>query len=242
LRLLAALLLAVAGWTSLAAEPLRVGLEGTYPPFGYIDEQGRLVGFDVEVAASIADHLGRPVRYVQAKWDGMLAGLDADRFDIVVNAVTPTAERRRKYAFSAPYCFSGLQLIGRSGTSAEVGDLAGKRIGVGLGTIHEKWLREHRPAAEIRSYEDDASRNQDLLVGRIDLVLNDRLVVAQMLQRYRGRLVAVGAPLERQEKAVALRLDRPDLNRQIDAALAAMRADGSLRRISEKWFDADVSQ
>ena len=226
-----------------AAPPLRIGLEGTYPPFSFLDDNGALTGFDVEIGKAIGEHLGRPVSYVQSRWDGMFAALDADRFDIVINSVTVTEERKKRFLFSEPYCFTGVQLVARAGSPiARAEDLNGKKVGVGLGTIHEKWLRDNHIPADIRTYEDDASRNQDLLVGRIDAVLNDRLAVAHMLKQYQGKLIAAGQPLDRQEKAVVIRMDHPELKAEIDKAVAAMRADGTLSKISEKWFGIDATR
>jgi len=226
-----------------AAEPLRIGLEGTYPPFSFYDDKGSLTGFEVELAKSLAEHMGRRPEFVTARWDGLLASLDSGRFDVVMNMVTITEERKKLYGFSAPYCYSGLQLVvGKGSKVGGLADLPGKRVGVGLNSIHETWLRRHVPDADIRTYDDDSTRNQDLLLGRLDAILNDRLAIAYLIQRYQGRLMTAGEPFDIQEKAVALRKDRSELREEIDRALAAMRKDGSLTRISTAWFNLDVSK
>ena len=171
---------------------IQIGLEGTYPPFNFVDEKGKLTGFEVDFAEAVAAKLGVKPNFQPGKWDGLLAALDVKRIDAVINQVTITPEREQKYAFSQPYTVSGIQIIVGSGTSniAKPAHLAGKRVGVVLGTSYEKWLRENVPTADIRTYDDDATRNQDLLVGRIDAILNDRLIVSNLLKQYNGRLVA----------------------------------------------------
>ncbi len=223
---------------------IQIGLEGTYPPFNYVDEKGKLTGFEIDFAEAVADKLGVKPDFQPGKWDGLLAALDVKRIDAVINQVTVTPEREQKYAFSQPYTVSGIQIIVGSGASniAKPADLAGKRVGVVLGTSYEKWLRENVPTADIRTYDDDATRNQDLLVGRIDAILNDRLIVPNLLKQYNGRLVAAGEPFATQKQAVAVRKDSGDIAKAIDAAIAALRADGTLKTISEKWFGADVTQ
>jgi L-cystine transport system substrate-binding protein len=223
---------------------IQIGLEGTYPPFNYVDEKGKLTGFEIDFAEAVAGKLGVKPDFQPGKWDGLLAALDVKRIDAVVNQVTVTPERKQKYVFSQPYTVSGIQIIVGSGTSniTKPADLAGKRVGVVLGTSYEKWLRENVPTADIRTYDDDATRNQDLLVGRIDAILNDRLIVPNLLKQYGGKLVAAGEPFAKQEQAVALRKDSGDIAKAIDDAIASLRADGTLKTISEKWFGADVTQ
>jgi cystine transport system substrate-binding protein len=223
---------------------IEIGLEGTYPPFNYVDEKGVLVGFEVEIANAVAERLGVKPNFQPGKWDGLLAALDVKRIDAVINQVTITPEREQKYAFSEPYTISGIQILTRSDTTgiSKPADLAGKRVGVGLGTAYEKWLRANAPGADIRTYDDDASRNQDLLVGRIDAALNDRLVVSALLKQYAGKLVAAGEPFATQKQAVAMRKDSGALPKAVNDAFTALRADGTLKKISEKWFGADVTQ
>ena len=222
---------------------LRVGCEGTYSPFCYQDEQGNLVGFDVDVAKAVAGKMGLKAEFTPSKWEGILAALETGRFDTVFNQVTITEERKKAYDFSQPYTYSGLQILVRKDHVKDIkgpDDLAGRSVGVLLGTNHEQWLREHTKA-DVRTYEDDASRNQDLLVGRIDAILNDRLIVGAAEKIYGGNILATGPLLYETRQAAAVKKGSPELVAAIDKALQDLTADGTMKKISEKWFSADVT-
>lgn len=252
-RLLLLLLILACPFTASAGElfeqirqrgELRVGLEGTYPPFSFQDERGQLSGFEVEFAQALARELGVRAALQPTKWDGILAALESGRLDAVINQVTITEERRRKYAFSDPYTVSGIQALVRKDQAgiANPAELAGKRVGVGLGTNYEQWLRENVPDAVVRTYDDDPTKYQDLRVGRIDAILIDRLAAFELMRQTGGALVLAGEPFARQEAGVALRKGDPELLAAINAAIGKLRADGTLAALSKKWFEADVTQ
>jgi cystine transport system substrate-binding protein len=224
---------------------IRVALEGTYPPFDYQDASGNLVGFEVDLANAVAKKLGVKAEFLPTKWDGILAGLDAGRYDAIFNQVTLTPERQKKYDFTQVYTVSGIQVIARKAdqnTFKKPADLAGKAVGVGLGTNYEQWLRTNVPQANVRTYDDDPTKYQDLRVGRIDAVLNDRLVVGYTLRQSDGQLVAAGEPFAKQLQAVALRKGSTDLLAALNAAFDDLHKDGTFKQISEKWFGTDVSK
>ena len=224
---------------------LEVGLEGTYPPFNYQDENGQLTGFEVDFANALAEELGVKAAFQPTKWDGILAALESGRLDVVINQVTISDERRQKYDFSTPYTVSGIQALTRKADAGSIkspADLAGKKVGVGLGTNYEQWLKKNVPQADIRTYDDDPTKLQDLAVGRIDVILVDRLAAFEMVEKTGDRLAVAGDAFSRQESGVALRKGNPELLAAIDAAIAKLRADGTLKRLSEKWFGADVTQ
>lgn len=109
---------------------LLVGLEGTYPPFSFQGDDGKLTGFEVEFAQQLAKHLGVEASLKPTKWDGMLASLDSKRIDVVINQVTISDERKKKYDFSTPYTISGIQALvkkGNEGTIKTAADLKGKK-------------------------------------------------------------------------------------------------------------------
>ena len=252
-RLLLLLLILACPFTASAGElfeqirqrgEIRIGLEGTYPPFSFQDERGQLSGFEVEFAQALARELGVRAALQPTKWDGILAALESGRLDAVINQVTITEERRRKYAFSDPYTVSGIQALVRKDQAgiASPAELAGKRVGVGLGTNYEQWLRENVPDAVVRTYDDDPTKYQDLRVGRIDAILIDRLAAFELIRQTGGALVLAGEPFARQEAGVALRKGDPELLAAINAAIGKLRTDGTLAALSKKWFDADVTE
>jgi len=202
---------------------LRVGLEGTYPPFSFQGDDGKLTGFEVEFANELAKHLGVKADLKPTKWDGMLASLDSKRIDVVINQVTISDERKKKYDFSTPYTVSGVQALvkkGNEGAIKTAADLKGKKVGVGLGTNYEEWLRQ----------------------GRIDAILVDRLAALDLVKKTNNTLAVTGEAFSRQEAGVALRKGNDDLLKAVDGAIADMQKDGSLKALSEKWFGADVTK
>ena len=224
---------------------LRVGLEGTYPPFSYQGDDGKLTGFEVDFANELAKHLGVKADLKPTKWDGMLASLESKRIDVVINQVTISDERKKKYDFSTPYTVSGIQALvkkGNEGTITKPEDLKGKKVGVGLGTNYEQWLRANVQGVDVRTYDDDPTKYQDLRVGRINAILVDRLAALDLVKKTGDTLAVAGPAFSRQESGVALRKNNPELLAAIDQAIAEMQKDGTLAKISEKWFGADVTK
>ena len=223
---------------------INVGLEGTYPPFSFVDESGKLAGFEVEFSEALAKELGVKVKLQPTKWDGILAALESKRLDAVINQVTISEERKKKYDFSTPYTISGIQALTlkkNEGTIKTAADLAGKKVGVGLGTNYEQWLKDNVPQAIIKTYDDDPTKYQDLRVGRIDAILVDRLAALELVGKAKDTAVS-GAPFSRQEAGIALRKGEPELLSAINQAIEKLRADGTLKKLSEKYFNADVTQ
>ena len=231
------------GWDKIKASgKLRIGLEGTYPPFNYQDKDGQLAGFEIDFAKALAAQLGLRPEFSPAPFAGLLGALESGRIDVVINQITITPERQAKYDFSEPYTVSGIQIITLKGKTGleKPEDLAGKRVGVGLGTNYEQWIRANVPTADVRAYDDDPTKYQDLRAGRIDAVLNDRLVAADFLKTS-PEFVASGAPFAAQGSGVAMKKD-PGLKVVIDQAINALRANGKLAAISQQWFGADVTR
>ena len=224
---------------------LLVGLEGTYPPFSFQDESGKLTGFEVEFAEQLAQHLGVKASLKPTKWDGMLASLDSKRIDVVINQVTISDDRKKKYDFSTPYTVSGVQALimkAKAGTITKPEDLSGKKVGVGLGSNYEQWLRDNVKNVDIRTYDDDPTKYQDLRSGRLDAILVDRLAALDLVKKTGNTMAVAGNAFSRLESGVALRKGDEDLLKAINQAIAEMQKDGSLSKLSEKWFGADVTK
>jgi len=222
---------------------LLVGLEGTYPPFSFQDEKGKLTGFEVEFAEQLAQHMGVKASLKPTKWDGMLASLDAKRIDVVINQVTISDERKKKYDFSTPYTVSGIQALtmkANASTITKPADLAGKKVGVGLGTNYEQWLRENVKGVDIRTYDDDPTKYQDLRSGRLNAILVDRLAALDLVKKTGDTMAVAGDAFSRQESGVAMRKGNDDLLKAVNQAIADMQKDGSLSKLSEMvWRGCD---
>jgi L-cystine transport system substrate-binding protein len=228
------------------AGEIKIGLEGTYPPFSFVDDSGKLTGFEVEFSEALAKELGVKVKLQTTPWAGILAALESKRLDAVVNQVTISEERKKKYDFSEPYTVSGIQALVLTKKAAglkikSAADLGGRKVGVGLGTNYEQWVKANVPTADVRTYEDDPTKFQDLRVGRIDAILIDRLAALEYAKKVEDT-TAAGEAFSRQESGIALRKGEPELLAAVNKAIEKLRADGTLKKLSEKYFDADVTQ
>src|SRR5699024_7016671 len=143
-----------------------VGTEGTYSPNSYHDENGELVGFDVDVARGVAEHLGVEIQFVEAEWDSLFASMDSGRIDLVVNEVEASEERRQKYDFSEPYTYvHGALLVGADNTDITgFDDLAGKRAAQNLTSSWGQQAEAY--GAELVSVDAVAQGIELILSGR----------------------------------------------------------------------------
>ncbi|HYD79677.1 MAG TPA: cystine ABC transporter substrate-binding protein [Paucimonas sp.] len=253
-RLFAAALLAGAAAHAAAADlldtvkargTLRIAVEGTYPPFNFKDKQtNELTGFDVDVAKLIAAKLGLKPEFVTTEWSGILAGLAAGKYDVIVNQVGVTPQRQQTFDFSDPYTISSAQLIVNRNAKqafASLEDLKGRKLGVGQGSNYEQKAKRVS-GIEVRSYPGAPEYLQDLAAGRIDAALNDSLMVAYLLKTSPLPLKA-GAPIGEIEKmAIPFAKGNPKFKAALNQALADAFKDGSFKQVSLKWFGRDVSQ
>lgn len=226
-----------------AAGVLKIGTEGTYAPFTYHDASGALVGFDVEIAAAVAQKLGVKPQFIEGKWDGLIAGLDTKRYDIVANEVTITDARKAKYDFSVPYIVSKAVLIVRSDNTSikSFADLKGKKTGGSLTSNFARLAQEN--GATVVAVDGFNQAVDLVLSGRVDAAINDSLSYLDYKKQKRDAKLRVAASLEDADRqGILIRKGNAEVLAAIDAALAAIFADGTYLAISEKYFGADVSK
>ncbi|MER7073616.1 amino acid ABC transporter substrate-binding protein [Terrabacter sp. NPDC000476] len=221
---------------------LRVGTEGTYSPFSFHDPKtNALTGYDVEVAKAVADKLGVKVEYVETPWDAIFAGLAADRYDVVVNQVTKNPERAGLYGLSSTYTWSEGVIATRADESSitSLASLKGKKSAQSLTS---NWATVAKDAgAQVESVEGFTQAITLLKQQRVDATVNDSLAVLDYQKSTGDQGVKIaGKTGDVSEQAVATRKGS-DLVAAIDKALADLKADGTLAKISEKYFSADVS-
>ncbi len=222
---------------------IKIGTEGTYPPFTFKNDKGELEGFDVEIANEVAKRLGVKAEFVPTEWKAMFAGLDSERFDVIANQVGINDKRKEKYDFSVPYTVSGEQIIvHKDNTSIQsLEDLKGKKVGVTQGSNYEEIAK--KAGAEIHYYKGSNEILADLSAKRLEAALNDRLFVAEYLLKNPDKNVkAAGKTFDNSQMGFAFRKGSPELVAAVDKALKDIQADGTYAKISAKWFGEDVSK
>ncbi|MFS2012198.1 amino acid ABC transporter substrate-binding protein [Azospirillum sp. CT11-132] len=222
---------------------LKIGTEGTYAPFTYHDASGALVGFDVEIGREVAKRIGVKAEFLEGKWDGLIAGLDAHRYDAVINQVGITEARKAKYDFSDPYISSRAALIVRGDNDSIKGfaDLKGKKSAQSLTSNFGK-LAEASGAQLVGTDGFDQSI-QLVLNGRADATVNDSLSFLDFKKHKPDANVKIAATQDNADQSgIIVRKGEAKLVAAINEALAAMKADGTYTTISQKYFGADVSK
>lgn len=223
---------------------LRIGLEGTFPPFNSKAPSGELVGYDVDIAKAVAAKLGLKPEFVTTEWSGIIAGLQAGKFDVIVNQVGVTDKRKEVLDFSPAYTYSAAQLIQRKDDTRNfksLDDLKGKKLGVGLGTNYMD-MAKSVPGIDVKTYPGAPEYLRDLAAGRLDAALNDRLMLAYLLKNSQLPL-RTGATLDAgQPSAIPFKKGNPKFAKAIDDAMTQLEADGTFTKISDKWFGIDVSK
>lgn len=225
------------------AGELVVGTEGTYFPNSYHDDDGNLVGFDVEVAQGIAAELGVEIRFVEAEWDSLFASMDAGRVDMVINEVEASEERAEKYDFSKPYTYVHGALLAAADRDDIQGfdDLKGKRASQNLTSSWGSLAKEY--GAELVGVDSIAQSIDLLLTGRADVTLNAETAFGAYLTVHPEADVKVVATTDSTTSScVPVPKGNPELLEAVDRALDAMRESGKLAELSEKYFGTDVTE
>jgi arginine/ornithine transport system substrate-binding protein len=257
LAALLAILLAVIGaaayaWHGLTAErSIRIAVEGAFPPFNYVGKDGRLQGFDVDIAKALCARMGAHCEIVPQAWSGIIPGLLAEKYDAIVSSMAITEKRLEQLAFTEPYYnyAAPQRFVARRGAVFAVtpAGLAGRRVGVQRGTVHESFLRTHFPDAIPVLYDNQAAADIDMAAGRLDLLLSDSVALsAGFLNTGPGKDFAfVGQGFGDPQilgagAGIALRKSDTDLRVAFNEALKAIRADGTYNKINDKYFDFDI--
>ena len=225
------------------AGTIRIGTEGTYAPFTFHDQSNKLVGFDVEIGEAVAEKLGVKAEFIEGKWDGLIAGIDADRYDAVINQVGITDARKQKYDFSEPYIASKAVLIVRDNSDEikSFDDLKGKKAAQSLTSNYGKMAEA--AGAELVGTDGFDQSIQLVLTRRADATLNDSLSFFDFKKQQPNAPVKIVAEqAEASHSGILLRKGDADLVAAVNKALADIKADGTYAKISEKYFGQDVSK
>lgn len=242
--LTAALSLAFGG-SALAAEKLRIGTEGAYPPFNLIDASGQAVGFDLDIAHALCAKMKTECEVVTSDWDGIIPALNAGKFDFLVASMSITEERQLAVDFTKPYYTNKLQFVAPKGTTfkTDKDSLKGKVIGAQRATIAGTWLEDNLDGVvEIKLYDTQENAYLDLAAGRVDGILADTFVQWEWLKSDAGKdFEFKGDPVFDNDKiGIAVRKGEDDLRNKLNTALDEIVADGTYKQINDKYFPFSI--
>lgn len=248
LALLALVVAALAPAEARDWKRIRIATDGHYPPFSRLDETGRPIGFDVDVARAVCARLGAECEIAAPGWDALVPALIGGRVDLLVASQPITEEARRIVEFTAAYHHIAPRFVGRDRpkpVDPRLSVAAGLRIGVRAGTAHAVHLGAvYAPAgAKIVAYPTEAEALAALVGDRLDLVFGDALALYDLLDGefdHKG-LRFVGRPVDSPRHfgagaGIAFRREDADLGRAVDKALSDLDRDGTLSRIAGRWF------
>lgn len=222
-----------------AANVLRVGANVAYPPFEYVDENtGEYLGFDMDLIRELGARMGMEVEIINTAWDGIIPGLLAGHYDVIISAMTITDERAQAVDFSDPYFATGQVIVVRADDDSirEPADLAGKVVAVQIGTTGQFAAERIEGVAGIDHYPFTPEAFLALKSGRADAAVVDELVAIEEEQANPGQLKVAGTPFTIEYYGIALRKGREDLLRAINRALAQVKADGTYDALYDKWI------
>ncbi|QGY33065.1 lysine/arginine/ornithine ABC transporter substrate-binding protein [Pantoea cypripedii] len=227
---------------------IRIATEGTYKPFSYIAD-GKLTGFDVDIANALCEKMKAKCTIVSQEWDGMIPGLMSGKYDAIVASMSITPEREKKIDFSDKYYATPARFITTKDSDIKETtpeSLKGKTVGVQVSTAQATYLEDKYKGTDIKMYKTVDDADMDLANGRIDLVFSDAAILSDWMKSSDGLCCHfVGTEVRDQQyfgvgKGVGVRKSDSDLRDQFNAAIKAIIADGTFDRINKKYFDFSI--
>lgn len=229
---------------------IRIGVEGNYPPFSRLGADGKLGGFDIDIAQAICAQLKADCTLVQQEWDGMMPALNARKFDMIVASMTISEERKRVAEFSDPYYDVPSRWVAKAGAfkDASPASLKGKKIIVLRNSPRAKYVAETYKDSEVLLVAKEGDVYLELAAGRGDIGFGSSVVSAEaFLKKPEGKGYEQVGPSVRLGSGVdggvgiAMRKGDNELREKVNAALKAIKANGTYKALNAKYFDFDIS-
>jgi len=223
-----------------------VGFDQDFPPMGFVGDDGQFTGFDLDLAAEVAKRLGKEIKYQPIAWDAKDMELSSGTIDCIWNGFSIQG-REDKYTWSKPYMKNDQVFVVKSGSNIDsIEDLAGKKVEVQADSSAEAALKADPDMVKtfdsLQTVADYNTGFMDLDMGGVDAIAMDSVVANyQITKRGGSGFTVLDTPLSTEEYGIGFKLGNESLRDEVQAKLDEMKADGSLKTISEKWFGKDVT-
>jgi polar amino acid transport system substrate-binding protein len=222
------------------ARKIVVATDSTWPPMEYVDENKKIVGFDIDLMDAIAAAAGFTAEYKSVAWDGIFAGVAADKYDAIISSVTITDERKEQMDFSDPYINAGQILVVKSDSTGvtTLKDLVGKTVAAQIGTTGSFEV-EKVSGVTMKTYDEIGLAFEDLYNGRVQAVVCDTPVAADFAlqnEKYKGSLKIVGQPFTEEYYGIVVKKGNKELLDLINSGLKKVKDSGKLTELEKKWL------
>jgi polar amino acid transport system substrate-binding protein len=252
-RFIATALLSAVGASGALAQAkewkeIRIGTEGAYPPYNNLNAKKELEGFEIDLGNLLCEKMKVKCTWVVQDWDGIIPALQANKYDVIFAGMNATDERRKQVDFTAVYSKTPIWAVGPKNTKSDdisPAALKGKTIGTQSSTIHANYLEKFYKDSDIRLYPTQEEANLDLINGRLDYNVADALALADFLRGQGKDCCRRIAEVKRDDAihgagvAGAVRKSDTALKELINKAIAEAIADGSHKKLEDKWFKYD---
>ena len=245
----AAAFLTVSSLSAFAEDPIRIGIDGAYPPFNQLTSDGKLIGFDVDITNALCAEMKVECKFVMQDWDGMIPAVMAGKIDAIVASMSITEDRLKKVDFSKKYYNTpaAIAVLKDSDFKGESFDeLKGKSIGAQVASTHADFAEKKLADIDLRLYPTADEYKLDLETGRLDGVVDDIVVLSDWVKSEAGSCCKILMPItpipeiHGMGAGIAVQKGNTDLADKLSNAIAAIRANGKYKEINEKYFDFDV--
>jgi len=229
---------------------VRIGVEGAYPPFSYVQPDGQLAGFDIDIAKALCEAMGSECVLVAQDWDGIIPALLAKKYDAIIASMSITEERKQKVDFTNKYYQTPAKFIMKKGLMPEFSRdaMKDKKVGVQRATIHDRYLTDnYGNDVEIVRYASQDEAYLDLTAGRVDMLLADSVALSDgFLKKPEGKDYQFIGPDLNDPKwfgegaGIAIRKGETELADKFNKAIETIRANGVYKQVQDKYFDFNV--
>ena len=226
---------------SAPGETLRIATESNFRPFSYLDNQGNMVGFEIDLANALCDELKVTCDISSQDWDGLVPGLTANRFDALMAGISITPKRLETVDFTDPYFQNALVFVAKKDAPVTIKDVDGKNVATQIATVSAEYLATHHPKAVVKTYDNQDNAYLDLTAGRADYMLSDIVPMLEWLKSDAAKDFEIkGEPIDIDD-SIAIATRKGDAwTARLNTALATLKQNGEYDKIVAKHFDAQM--